>query len=123
MKLLDHLLSIPEFESAEDEKINFSRNIITSVTSVTPPTTAEQMRIRPAVGSQEEREQRGKAISCRYDWLDHYRGLRLHCTVHRHAAGTDTVFVTRWQGNDTLLEMAELGILTGRALEDARRTH
>jgi hypothetical protein len=62
-----------------------------------------------------------KPGQCTYDWQAGYRGLRLHCVAHQHAAGTATVFVMRWAGHDTFREMADLGILSGQALEDARR--
>src|SRR5271157_1078008 len=65
----------------------------------------------------------GKPIECRYDWQSGYRGLRLHCVAHNHAAGTATVLRMTSRGHDVLLEMAELGILTGQALEDAARVN
>jgi hypothetical protein len=44
MKLLEHLLSSPALESAEDGITNFSRNIVTSVTSVTANPTPERQK-------------------------------------------------------------------------------
>jgi len=64
-----------------------------------------------------------KPIECQYDWIPGYRGLRLHCVAHHHAAGTATVFRMTCCGLDALLEMAELGILTGQANEDSRRVN
>jgi len=81
----------------------------------------EALRSRPAISSPEGRAKTGKAITCRYDWQPGYRGLRLHCVAHHHAAGTATVFRMTSCGHDVLLEMAELGILTGQAMEDSRR--
>ena len=63
----------------------------------------------------------GKPVECRYDWKPGYRGLRLHCVTHHHAAGT--MFRMTSCGRDVLLEMAELGILTGQASEDSRRVN
>lgn len=58
--------------------------------------------------------------TCRYDWQNGFRGLRLHCIVHRHAAGISTVIVQC----DTLPDMLARGHLTGAALKDARKgTH
>jgi hypothetical protein len=65
----------------------------------------------------------GKRIGCRYDWVDGYRGLRLHCVAHNHAAQTTTVLVMRWAGRDTLQDMAESGILSGEALKDSQRVN
>lgn len=64
-----------------------------------------------------------KAITCRYDWITGYRGLRLHCVGHRHEPGTPTVFRFVSCGRDVLLEMAQKGILTGQALRDAGRVN
>ncbi len=64
----------------------------------------------------------GKPIECRYDWQPGYRGLRLTCVAHWHQAHTATVFRTSC-GGDVLLEMLEEGILTGAALQDARRVN
>jgi hypothetical protein len=74
------------------------------------------LRSRPATSTKPD-----KPIECRYDWQRGYRGLRLHCVAHQHAAGTATVFRMVSFGRDVLLEMAELGILTGQALKDSRR--
>jgi hypothetical protein len=49
---------------------------------------------------------------CKYDWKRGYEGERLHCVIHRHATGTDTVIVSR----DTLADMRRHGVLTGMAL-------
>ena len=65
----------------------------------------------------------GTAVECRYDWVDGYRGLRLHCVAHNHAAQTTTILVMRWAGRDTLQDMAESGILSGEALKDSRRVN
>lgn len=65
----------------------------------------------------------GKPTGCRYDWVDGYRGLRLHCVAYNHAAQTTTVLVMRWAGHDTLQEMGELGILSGEALKDSQRVN
>jgi len=67
----------------------------------------------------------GKPIECRYDWQPGYRGLRLDCVAvaHHHASGTATVFRMTSCGRDVLLEMAEVGILVGQALEDSRRVN
>jgi hypothetical protein len=67
----------------------------------------------------------GKPSLCRYDWQRGFRGLRLHCVVeaHHHAAGSNTVFRMVSGGRDVLLEMADLGILTGQALDDSRRVN
>lgn len=87
------------------------------------PAILEALRIRsapysPVVGAEIE-----KAVHCRYDWQPGYRGFRLHCVVHNHHAGTSTVFRMISLGRDVLLEMAELGILTGRAAEDGTRVN
>lgn len=63
----------------------------------------------------------GQTGPCRYDWQPGYPGLRLRCVSHPHAAGTATVFRMLSCGHDVLLEMKELGILTGQALTDAQR--
>jgi hypothetical protein len=83
----------------------------------------EALRSRPAISSPEARAKTGKAVMCRYDWQPGYRGLRLHCVAHHSAAGTATVFRMTSCGSDVLLEMAELGILTGQAMEDSRRVN
>lgn len=64
-----------------------------------------------------------KAFECRYDWIPGYRGLRLQCVAHRHDVGTATVFRMVSGGRDVLLEMRELGILTGQAMQDAQRVN
>ena len=81
------------------------------------------LRGRPAVGTEEAHAETGEAITCRYDWVPGYRSLRLHCRVHNHATGTATVFRMSSCCRDVLLEMAELGILTGQAMEDSRRVN
>ena len=87
------------------------------------PAILQALRNRPAICSKEARAETGKVVTCRYDWIAGYRGLRLHCVAHHHAAGTATVFRVTSFGHDVLLEMARLGILTGQALEDARRVN
>ena len=85
----------------------------------------EALRSRPAIGSKQDRAEAGKTISCRYDWQPGYRGLRLCCVApdHHHAGGTATIFRMTSCGRDVLLEMGELGIITGQALEDWRRAN
>jgi virulence-associated protein VagC len=82
------------------------------------PAILEALRSRPATSPKPH-----KPIECRYNWQPGYRGLRFHCVAHQHAAGTATVFRMTSCGHDVLLEMAELGILTGQALEDSRRVN
>jgi hypothetical protein len=85
------------------------------------PEILEALRGRRVIGLKEGRAEVGKATLCRYDWQPGYRRLRFHCVAHNHATGTTTVFRMSSCGHDVLLEMAELGILTGQALADARR--
>lgn len=58
--------------------------------------------------------------SCVYDWLVGFRWQRLHCVSHERHSDSATVFRAVWSGYDTLSEMYQLGVLTGRALEDAK---
>jgi hypothetical protein len=81
------------------------------------------LRAHPAIGSKEARAETEKRIECRYDWQPGYRGLKLCCVSHKHDAGTTTVFRFLTYGRDVLLEMMELGILTGQAAEDAARVN
>lgn len=67
--------------------------------------------------------QTANLISCRYDWITGYRGLRLHCVTHPHGVGTATVFRMVSGGRDVLLEMRDRGILTGQALHDVERVN
>lgn len=63
-----------------------------------------------------------KPIACRYDWIPGYCGVRLHCVVgHKHRDGDNAVFRMNLGGYDTLAEMMRNGVLTGQALQDARR--
>lgn len=64
----------------------------------------------------------GSSGPCRYDWISGYRGLRLRCVAHHKHANSTTVFGMHSSNYDTLQEMNRLGILTGDALADARRT-
>ena len=80
------------------------------------PEILEALRNRPAAPPKPD-----KPIECRYDWQSGYPGLRLHCVAHQHAVGTATVLRMPGRGLDVLLEMAELGILTGQALADSQR--
>lgn len=109
-------------------------NLVIRPASKVPPELKERLRAQksqvlqalrphPAICSREPRAETGKAISCRYDWQPGYRYLRLHCVAHHHAVGTANVFRITSCGHDTLLEMAELGILTGQASEDSRRVN
>jgi sugar phosphate isomerase/epimerase len=75
----------------------------------------------PSKPATTQREKCANANTCRYDWVPGHRGLRLHCVAHQHAPGTTTVFRMNSCGRDVLLEMAELGVLTGQALDDSRR--
>ena len=79
----------------------------------------EALRKGPATFSPEPRVK--ACMTCRYDWQPGYQGLRLHCVAHHHAAGSNIVFRMVSSGRDVLLEMAELGILTGEALRDSLR--
>jgi TubC N-terminal docking domain len=71
----------------------------------------------------------GKVVmECRYDWMPGYRGLRLHCVVHKHKSGADgggtsTVFRFVHSAHDVLLDMAEKNVLAGQALKDAQRVN
>jgi hypothetical protein len=87
------------------------------------PAILQALRPGPAIRSKEVRAETGKAITCRYDWQPSCRGLRLRCVAHPHGAGTAIVFRMTSLGRDVLLEMADLGILTGQALEDSRKPH
>jgi hypothetical protein len=66
-----------------------------------------------------------KQTACRYDWVEGYRGQRLHCRTHKHGENkrgdNSIVFRMTWGGHDTLQDMASYGVLTGQALEDSRR--
>lgn len=57
---------------------------------------------------------------CLYDWLGGFRWQKLRCVSHERHSDSATVFRVLWNGYDTLSEMHRLGVLTGRALEDAR---
>jgi hypothetical protein len=58
--------------------------------------------------------------SCVYDWLVGFRWQKLRCVAHERHSDSATVFRVLWSGYDTLSEMHRLGVLTGRALEDAK---
>jgi TubC N-terminal docking domain len=95
--------------------------------SKVPPELKERLRAQKAevlaVLKTARTTQTSKPISCRYDWIPGYRGLRLQCVAHQHDVGTATVFRMVSAGRDVLLEMRELGILTGQALHDAKRVN
>ena len=95
--------------------------------SKVPPRLKEQLRTHKAEVLAVLRVRRAtssaKAITCRYDWSPGYRGLRLHCVAHPHGVGTATVFRMVSAGRDVLLEMRDLGVLTGQALHDAERVN
>lgn len=82
------------------------------------PAILEALRSRPAISPKPD-----KSVECRYDWLPGYRGLRLHCVAHHHAAGTGAMFRMTCCGRDVLIEMSEQGILAGQAREDAARVN
>jgi hypothetical protein len=104
-------------------------NIVICPASKVPPRLKERLREQKAAilealrNDPSPKPESPKGILCRYDWQDGYRGLRLHCVAHNHVAGTATVFRTVSSGRDVLLEMRELGILAGQALEDSRRVN
>jgi len=79
------------------------------------PAIIEALRSRPTKAE--------NRIGCRYDWQPGYRGLRLYCVAHHHVPGAATVLRLISSGRDVLLEMEELGILSGEALADARRVN
>jgi hypothetical protein len=105
-------------------------NLVICPASKVPPELKERLRAAKAevlavLKARPATPKTGKPIECRYDWQSGYRGLRLHCVAlaHHHASGTATVFRMTSCGRDVLLEMAELGILIGQALEDARKVN
>jgi hypothetical protein len=55
----------------------------------------EALRNRPVTG---------KPVECRYNWQPGYRGLRLHCVAHHHAAGTGTVSKSNQDYKPTLVD-------------------
>jgi hypothetical protein len=97
--------------------------------SLVPPDLVAKIReakleIIAALSAQKPR----KVVECRYDWIPGYRGLRLHCVVHKHKAsaeggGTSTVFRFVHLGYDVLLDMAGKDMLAGQALKDAQRVN
>jgi hypothetical protein len=128
------LAVLEELKAIGVEVVPIGGNLVIRPASKVPPQLKERLRAekaqvlealrnRPPIGSKEARADTGKAISCRYDWLEGYRGLRFHCLAHHHPAGTSTAFRMTCCGRDVLLEMRELGILTGQALEDSRRAN
>jgi hypothetical protein len=101
-------------------------NLVICPASKVPPELKERLRAAKAevlavLKARPATPKTGKPIECRSDWQPGYRGLRLQCVTHHHAA--DTVFRMTSCGHDVLLEMAELGILTGQAMEDSRRVN
>ena len=112
---------LEEFKALGVEVTPDGENLVIRPASKVPPELKERLRAakaevlaalkaRPATPPKPD-----KPVECRYDWQPGYRGLRLHCVAHHHAPGTATVFRMTSSGRDVLLEIAELGILTGQA--------
>ena len=121
MNVLDELRAIGV------EVIPQGENLAIRPASKVSPELKERLRqykaeILAVLKSRPAKEQ-AKATACRYDWIPGYRGLRLHCVIHHHASGGNTVFRTNRGGYDTLLEMLSLGVLTGEALQHAQRVN
>jgi hypothetical protein len=121
------LAVLEELQALGVQVIPDGENLVICPASRVPPELKEKLKAakpevlallkaRPATPPKPD-----KPIECRYDWLPGYRGLRLHCTLHHHAGGTATVFRMTSCGRDVLIEMAELGILSGEALADSQR--
>lgn len=101
-------------------------NVVICPASKVPPELKQRLKSQKAevlVVLKARPGKTGNLIECRYDWQPGYRGLRLHCVAHYHAAGTATVFRMTCCGRDVLLEMSEQGILAGQAREDSARVN
>ena len=118
---------LEELKAIGVEVIPQGENLAIRPASKVPPELKERLRAQKAevlaILKERPAKERGKAIKCRYDWIPGYPGLRLRCVAHRHDVGTATVFRMVSGGRDVLLEMWELGILTGQALSDAARVN
>lgn len=104
MSLLDYLLS-PSSERSARSGQQSENKTFTEISPLSPHSPRRRSDGPAKVDS-----------LCRYDWVPGYQGARLHCVVHRHSAGTDTVV-----GQDTMADMRRLGVLTGQALVAAEQ--
>jgi hypothetical protein len=117
---------IEECRALGVEVLPLGENILIRPADKVPPELKERLKankaeVLAALKARPATPETRKPIECRYDWQPGYRGLRLHCVAHQHARGTATVFRMTSCGHDVLIEMAELRILTGQALEDSQR--
>jgi hypothetical protein len=120
------LAVLEELQALGVDLIQDGENLVISPASKVPPELKERLRAAKAevlavLKARPTAPKTGKPIECRYDWQRGYLGLRLQWVTHHHVA--DTVFRMTSCGREVLLEMAELGILTGQALEDSRRVN
>lgn len=117
MNLLDELKALGVEVSPQ------GNNLIIRPASKVPPELKERLRAHKSEVLAILNLRPGDRIPCRYDWLPGYRGIRLHCVAHQHEKGRTTVFRMVYRGHDVLLEMAEKGLLTGQAADDASRVN